>query len=96
MTDTQGPNRTDRLATLEARVAHTRELMDERDRAYWKRMGELSDHNRLQDQEAEKLAQTFASELGKLREMVWSFLKWLGGALFAVLLSIILKKLGLV
>ena len=96
MTVTPGPNQTDRLATLEAKVSHIRELMEERDRAAWKKLGELSDHNRVQDMETEKLGITFASELSKLREMVWSFLKWLGGALFAVLLSIILKKLNLV
>lgn len=96
MTDTQGPNRTDRLATLEATHRHMRELMDERDRAVWKKLAELSELNRVQDIEAEKLADTFGKEIAKLREMVWSFLKWLGGALFAVLLSIILKKLGLV
>jgi uncharacterized coiled-coil protein SlyX len=76
---------TDRLTALEVSLAHMRE-----------RITELSSHNRVQDMAAERLADQMGKEIEKLRETAWSFLKWLGGTLFAVLLSVILKTLGLV
>jgi hypothetical protein len=76
---------TDRLTALEVSLTHMRE-----------RMGELHAHNRLQDMEAEKQADRLGKEIEKLRETAWSFIKWLGGTLFAVLSSVILKTLGLV
>jgi hypothetical protein len=60
------------------------------------RITELNAHNRVQDMAAERLADQQGKEIEKLRETAWSFLKWLGGTLFAVLLSVILKTLGLV
>ena len=97
MTDTAlPPSPTDRIATLEANIRHIRELMDERDRMTSMRMAELIAQNRVQDQELEKLADAFGKAISKLTDMVWSFLKWLGGGLLGLLAAIILKKLGLV
>jgi len=86
MTDSEQPHSvTDRITALEVSLAHMRE-----------RIGELVAHNRVQDMEAEKQSDRTAKEIEKLRETAWSFIKWLGGTLFAVLSSVILKTLGLV
>jgi uncharacterized coiled-coil protein SlyX len=85
MTEEQPHSATDRITALEVTVAHMRE-----------RIGELVAHNRVQDMEAEKQADRLGKEIEKLTEQAWSFLKWLGGTLFAVLCSVILKTLGLV
>lgn len=70
---------------LEVSLAHMRE-----------RMAELIAHNKVQDMEAERQADRLGKEIEKLKETAWSFIKWLGGTLFAVLSSVILKTLGLV
>lgn len=75
----------DRLTALEVGMAHMRESI-----------ADLKAHNRAQDMEMEKLSERAGKEIEKLRETQWSFLKWLGGTLFAVLSSVILKTLGLV
>jgi uncharacterized coiled-coil protein SlyX len=86
MTEEQPPHvPTDRITALEVTMAHMRE-----------RMAELHAHNKLQDMEAEKQADRLGKEIEKLKETAWSFIKWLGGTLFAVLSSVILKTLGLV
>lgn len=86
MTEEQ-PHRalTERIAALEAAMTHMRESI-----------ADLKAHNRVQDLEMEKLSDRAGKEIEKLRETQWSFLKWLGGTLFAVLSSVILKTLGLV
>jgi hypothetical protein len=86
MTEEHPPHSvTDRITALEVSLAHMRE-----------RMGELHAHNRIQDMEAERQADRLGKEIEKLKETAWSFIKWLGGTLFAVLSSVILKTLGLV
>lgn len=85
MTEEHPRGQTDRITALEVSHAHMRE-----------RIAELTAHNRLQDMEAEKEADRLGREIEKLRETQWAFLKWLGGTLFAVLSSVILKTLGLV
>ncbi len=87
---------TERLTTLEARVAHIRELMDERDKGVSTRIAELIAHNRLQDQEQEKLIERLGVKIEEIQATLWSGLKWLGGLLATTLLSVVLKTLGLV
>jgi F0F1-type ATP synthase delta subunit len=87
---------TERLTTLEARVAHIRELMDERDRGFTTRIAELISHNRLQDQEQEKLIERLSDKIEEIQAILWNALKWLGGLLATTLLSVALKTLGLI
>jgi len=86
MQEEQPPRaQTDRITALEVSYGHLREAI-----------AELKAENKVQNMEAEKLADRLGREIEKLRETAWSFIKWLGGTLFAVLSSVILKTLGLV
>jgi hypothetical protein len=97
MTDTpQSSNQMDRIAALEAGLAHLRELVAWRHETTSQRISELIAHNRFQDTEAEKLATKLGREIEKIEETLWSGLKWLGAALITTLLSVVLKALGLV
>jgi hypothetical protein len=97
MTDEPLPHApTDRLTALETGMAHIREVAAIRERQLSDRIAELAAHNHVQDMEAEKQADRLGKEIEKLRETAWSFIKWLGGTLFAVLSSVVLKTLGLV
>jgi hypothetical protein len=89
------PASMERLTTLESRVAHLRELMDERDRTTSMRITDLIAHNRVQDMEAEKLADRLGKKIEDIQATLWSGLKWLGGTLILTLLSVVLKTLGL-
>jgi hypothetical protein len=87
---------TEKLLTLEAAMAHMRELALVREQMNTKEIEELKGHNRIQDQEAKELAKTLGEKIEQIHATLWSGLKWLGGLLATTLLSVVLKTLGLV
>lgn len=87
---------TERISSLETGLAHMAELAREREARNGERFRELLERNRVQDLEAEKLAEKLGAEIKELQATLWSGLKWLGGLLAVTLLSIVLNKLGLV
>lgn len=91
---TNSPER-DRLMALESGTAHLREIMDIRHQQSLDCFAELKDRNRVQDQEQLQLTRDLTIQIEEIKEELWRGLKWLGGSLCAVILSVALKALGL-
>jgi hypothetical protein len=87
---------TERLITLEAAVAHMREMALVRESMTTQAIADLKMHNSLQDQEQQKLADRLGRKIEEIQATLWSCLRWLGGLLATTLLSVVLKTLGLV
>ena len=87
---------TERLITVEAAIAHMRELASIREQVTAQRIETLVAHNRFQDQEQEKLAERLGKKIDEIQATLWSGLRWLGALFGTTLLSVVLKTLGLV
>lgn len=95
MTENTSRSATDRITALETGMEHMRQTLAYREQMLQERIDRLDAHNRGQDAEAKELAGLLRAEIKEIKAIVWSAVKWLGGATGMVLLSATFKTLGL-
>jgi hypothetical protein len=92
-TDSSVPSR---LAAVEHRLHHFREIADLRHSHVWQLLDELKKHNNQQDADREVMEEKLLGKIEEIYDLLWSGMKWLGALFATTLLTIVLKASGLV
>lgn len=85
-----------RLAAVEHRLDHFREIADLRHSHVWQSLEELKKHNNQQDADREVMEEKLLVRIAEIYQLLWSGMKWLGALFASTLLTIALKAFGLV